>query len=209
MNIFSTDSRFYRILDKIADFLLLNLLWLICSLPIITLFPATAAMFGIVRSWLKKEEPSLVKLFFTIFKNNFKQGIIIEVIWSLLATVIVFNILISLQMNSTLKNIILPAVVIIGVLFLYTSIFIFPIMVNYESNWFGVIKNAFLFSISQPMTVILGVLTLVISSVAIFFIPILFFGFTSFIAYILYYLCNKSFQKVELIKNFSEGNPAS
>ncbi|RTZ55965.1 DUF624 domain-containing protein [Bacillus sp. SAJ1] len=201
MNVFNIDGRFYRILDKITDFLLLNLLWIIFCLPIVTIFPSTAAMFGVVRSWVRKDEPSITKHFYTLFKDNFKQGILIEIAWFFMAAIVTFNIFVSFHMGDTLKYIIFPPLIFIGILFVFTSIFLFPIMVHYKTSWLGLIKNAFFFSISQPVTSLLGILIIGISGVLIFFIPISFFAIASLIAYILYYLCNKAFQKVETIKS--------
>ncbi|MCP3739447.1 YesL family protein [Rossellomorea sp. BNER] len=203
MNIFNFDSRTYRFLEKITDFLLLNMLWIIFCLPVFTIFPATAAMFGVVRSWLRKEEPSLTRLFFKFFKDHFKQGIILGMIWTLLGVLISFNLFVGLQMEGSLKNVLLPALMVIGALFLFTSIYLFPIMVNYNNNWIGIIKNSFLFSISHPITTILGIVMLTIVVLATSVIPLSFLVLSSIVAYFIYYLCSKSFRKVERQKNIS------
>jgi hypothetical protein len=38
------DTRVYRWLEVATDFFLLNLMWLVACLPVVTIFPSTAAM---------------------------------------------------------------------------------------------------------------------------------------------------------------------
>ena len=50
------DTRVYRWLETATDFFLLNLMWLVACLPAVTIFPSTAAMFGVVRDWVRRKE---------------------------------------------------------------------------------------------------------------------------------------------------------
>lgn len=200
MHIFNLDNRFYRFLDKIMDFLLLNFIWFVSCLPIITIFPATAAMFGVVRSWLRKEELSTTIMFFTLFKNNFKNGLLLGIVWTFLGCLFTFNIFVGFQMNGSIKIVLLPFLLIISILYLYTSIFIFPIMVNYHLNWMGIVKNSFFFSLSHPLTSLLGIFILVFCIIITIFITISFLVLISVAAYFIYFLCNKSFQKLKIKK---------
>jgi uncharacterized membrane protein YesL len=43
------DTRVYRWMETAMDFFLLNLMWLAVRLPVVTIFPSTAALFGVVR----------------------------------------------------------------------------------------------------------------------------------------------------------------
>lgn len=202
---FNLDNRFYRFLNKIVDFLLLNFLWFLFCLPVITIFPATAAMFGVVRSWLRKEEPSTTKMFITLFKDNVKHGLILGVVWTLLGSLFMFNVVVGFQMDGSIKMVLMPFLLIIIILYFYTSIFIFPIMVNYQLNWLEVIKNSFLFSLGHPLTSLLGIFILTVVIMLTFIIPISFLVLSSTAAYFIYYFCGKSFNKVEMNKNLTLG----
>ena len=48
------EGRFYRRLETVTNYFLLNVLWLLACLPIITLYPATAAMFAVIRGWIAR-----------------------------------------------------------------------------------------------------------------------------------------------------------
>lgn len=71
-NMFNTDSGFSRFMNRIADLFILNILWIFCSLPIVTIGAATTALYSINLKILNKEEESLIKTFFKAFKENFK-----------------------------------------------------------------------------------------------------------------------------------------
>jgi uncharacterized membrane protein YesL len=46
-------DRIYRLLEVFTYLVYLNLLWLVCCLPAITIAPSTTAMFGVVRGWIR------------------------------------------------------------------------------------------------------------------------------------------------------------
>src|SRR5215213_2057949 len=71
------DTRIYRWLETATDFFLLNLLWLVACLPVVTIFPSTAAMFGVVRDWVRGKEGSLTRTFITRFQENLGQSLLI------------------------------------------------------------------------------------------------------------------------------------
>ncbi|UOK56143.1 YesL family protein [Bacillus sp. OVS6] len=65
----SYDGTIMRALAAVGNYCLLNLLWIVFSLPIITVFPATVAMFGILKEWSNGSEQPVLSTFFSIFKK--------------------------------------------------------------------------------------------------------------------------------------------
>ena len=65
--------RLLALLSKITDFLLLGLIALVCSLPVITLGAAAAAFYTVGLSLIRKEERSLYKTFFAVFRSEFRH----------------------------------------------------------------------------------------------------------------------------------------
>ena len=43
--IFNPENDFWRLIEKLVDLFLLSVFWLVCSLPVFTLGPATAALY--------------------------------------------------------------------------------------------------------------------------------------------------------------------
>jgi hypothetical protein len=57
VRLLSYDGKIMRTLEVVGNYCLLNLLWIVFSLPVITVFPATVAMFGIMKEWTNGTAP--------------------------------------------------------------------------------------------------------------------------------------------------------
>lgn len=55
----------------------MNLIWLVCCIPIVTIGPSTTAMYCVARDIAKGEWPGIFKTFFKAFKENFKQSLLV------------------------------------------------------------------------------------------------------------------------------------
>ena len=69
---------------KLWDMMWLNVLTLICSIPLITAGPAFAAMHYVLLKIYRDEETGITKLFFKSFAQNFKQGAVIQLVFLVL-----------------------------------------------------------------------------------------------------------------------------
>ena len=63
--------------NKLTDLLFLNILWLVCSLPIITIGASTTAMYYVSITSIRMGDGYVAKRFFKSFVDNFKQATII------------------------------------------------------------------------------------------------------------------------------------
>ena len=77
MNIFSMDSMLGRVLYWIADIFILNILWIIFSLPIFTIGASTTALYYSMMQRQRRDESYIHKNFIKAFKENFKQSTIL------------------------------------------------------------------------------------------------------------------------------------
>lgn len=71
---FRPDGKLFAILDHVADFAILSLLWLICCFPLVTIGASTSALYTITLRMQRKEEYALCRDFFRAFCKNFWQG---------------------------------------------------------------------------------------------------------------------------------------
>lgn len=83
------DSPIFQKITRLADFFLASLLWLLSSIPVITVIPATIAMYySTVKIVRYRANESTVQNFFHSFKMNLKQGIWLSVLYILAAVVL-------------------------------------------------------------------------------------------------------------------------
>ena len=81
MNLFSMDGKIYKFLSKFWHMVWIGVLWIVCSIPIITIgASSTAAYYAMVKS-VRKNEDSPTRDFFKSFKRNFAQATIMTVIY--------------------------------------------------------------------------------------------------------------------------------
>jgi uncharacterized membrane protein YesL len=199
------NNKLYSTLNTMVDLFLLNLIWVITMLPLITFFPATAALFGVVRRRiLQKESEGIFKSFFQLFKENCKQSFVISIIWSALALFLYLDYRI-IDPSSSGGQLILYSILVIGiVLFSSITIYLFPIMVHFELNWKQVIRNAFLFSLMNPVLTILLLIIAAAATALFYFYPATIFIIGSFAAYAVYYLCQLWFNQLLNMKGTTE-----
>ncbi len=73
MGFLNPESEFMEFLGKVADFVILNLLTVLCSLPVFTAGAAFTARNYVAMKIVRGEEPAAVKSYFHSFKENFRQ----------------------------------------------------------------------------------------------------------------------------------------
>lgn len=188
------DSKLYEKLNTIVDFVLLNLLWLLMCLPVITIFPATAALFGVVRKWKLEKEPPLLKTYFVLFKENFIQSSLIGFIWTAIGA--------ALYLDFTLVggNVFLQIMLLIIVsVYTIVSIYLFPVMVHYKNSLLHTIKNSFYLAILKPLNLVMSLVILYCSYLLLISFPISILIIGSTTAYFIYMICFSTFQKAEKI----------
>ena len=91
MQIFSPDSEVMEFLSKVTDYIILNLLTLLCSIPIITIGAAHTAKFYTSMKIVRGEEPSVVKSYFKSFRENFSQVTVAWLIVLLVGLILAFD----------------------------------------------------------------------------------------------------------------------
>ncbi len=88
--IFNPQNGFWRVTGKLVDAVLLSLFWVVCSLPVFTLGPATAALYKTVLRCIRGDELGSWGMFFRTFKENFKVGALTSLIVAVVAVALVY-----------------------------------------------------------------------------------------------------------------------
>lgn len=138
------DSGIFRFLSTIADLIVLNLLFILCSLPILTIGPALSAMYYATLRIIRNEESHIVKDFFHSFRQNISQGIIIHIVFSVISIILGFNIYVLWQLMETgwIYTYLLILMVLISAVHVMTIIYVFPVLAQFNNTLRNTIKNA-------------------------------------------------------------------
>lgn len=167
MRLLNLDSPVMQALGKLADLFLLNVLFIICSLPVITVGASLTALYTVTLKAAKNEENYITISFFRAFRRNFK---ISTLAWLLVLTVgIVLFIDLRLLSSSTLsyRAVFQAGTIAIFLLYCTVSIYLFPYIARFEDTLRTSVKNAAILAVSHlPFTLLflsLGVLAVVLT----------------------------------------------
>ena len=190
------ESRVYRWAETATDFFLLNLLWLLACLPVVTAFPATAAMFGVVRDWVRERETGVFGAFVHRFRQNFVQALVLGALWAVFGVTLLLDFLIADGLSGGAQVVMRSLLVLATILYVLASVFLFPVMVHYDTRWTAVPKNALLLAIGRLPTTLVCLLVVSAATALTFVVPPLILITGSVTAYVVYLLCNREFERL-------------
>ena len=201
MRIFNLDSPLMQMLSKVADLLLLNMLALICCIPIVTVGASLTALNYMALKMVRNEECYITRGFFKSFKENFIQGTVIWMLFLLLFVVLAGDFYIMSNSGMEFSKVLQVIITIFAMLLLFTAMYVFPVLAKFDNTIWRTIRNAFFMSIMQfPKTLLMIVLYILPPVLFVLFYQIaplaIFFGL-SVPAWLSAKLYNKLFQKLE------------
>lgn len=199
--LFNLDNPVWSFMGKVADLVILNLLVIICSLPIFTIGASWTALYFVTIRMAKNEESYVIKDFLHSFKDNFKQATIIWLFALVAIVVFVGDIWIYRVMPGAVPQPLMVAVMAVAFLVICTIMYVFPVLSRFQNTIKGTIKNAFLISlVNIPYTLAFIVLA-VIPLIALVFVyqlaPIIIIVGISLPAYLASFLWVRIFRKFE------------
>lgn len=212
MKFFSVESSFYRFLMKFLDVLKLNFMWILFSLPVVTVGASTVAAMSVALKMVDDEEGYIGRSFLKAFKENWKQGTILWVITVIAcyAVYLDFQLFEAVPENPVLFLVIgmvSAFVIILALLYSYS------LLARYENTLFKTIQNSLdisrkYFGRTLLLIVVVGVEFLVFQ----FNSTMIFFGIIIGPAFVIFTIASFSkriFQEIEkepgsVIKKSSE-----
>lgn len=151
-SLFDPDSAFGRAMELVLQLVLLNVLWLICSLPVVTFGASSAALYTVLFKILEDKESGVVRQFFAAFRQNGKRA---TGTWLLLLGVILVC-LFDFRFAKLLDSFWWKVVAVAGLQFVgMVCTFLFPLLARYENTWRNQLRNALLLGVANLPRMIL------------------------------------------------------
>lgn len=136
------DNPIIQGIGKIVDFVILNLLWLICSLPVITIGASTTALYTVMLKLVKNEEGYIAKGFLKAFKNNFRQSTLMWLLFMLLGFILILDFSSLKLMPGNIAGILQIFFLIMGGLLAGMAVYAFALQARFENTIKNTLKNA-------------------------------------------------------------------
>ncbi len=165
------DSPIANLLRVLGDLILLNLLWLFCSAPIITLGASTSAMYAVLIRQNRGETVPVVRTFFKYFAKNFPSASIIWLVVAIMGVLAYANGSFAMTFEGFIKSTFLVVATIWG----FMSFVVFTLGITqqsiYENNVINYIFNSLKLAACAPGWLILILVVWLIPLVPILLAP--------------------------------------
>lgn len=197
---FGENNPVWKAISRFADMLLTGVLFIITSLPVVTIGASLCAFYYTAMDSLRKEDGYIFKRYFSSFGKNFKKATLLWLIMLALAGILGVDIYFWL-VNSEMQGsgIMLGISCILGFAWVMTFLFVFPLQTRFENTIWKTLQNAFLIGLSRlPFTigiiVLLGIIGFLCVSSLVIAALVLFLG-VGVIGYLLVYNYERLFKK--------------
>ncbi len=200
-NFFKVDGPIVSFLNRATDLVWLNILFVVFSIPIITVGASTTAMYYVAMKLVRNEEGYVTKDFFKAFKSNFKQATLIWLIILSVTGVLGLNAYLLASNTQMYAKVIFVIVCMLAFTMAMMTLYVFPLLARFDNTIKNTMLNAFLLSVSSfPKTILMLIFALIPALLLWFdlkWFPLCFFGGASLVAYSNAFFMVKIFKKME------------
>ena len=192
-NLFNYENPFIQFLVRVGDLIILNVLFILCSAPVVTLGASLTALHRVTQNMLFEQEEPLLKAFFRAFRQNFKQSTLAWLVELVVIVSLVCDVLLVMAyFNGGLAKAMYILVAVLAILVAGVYAYLMPLIARYENGMRQQVNNALVLAIIKlPKTLLLVFLNLlpvilVLISVPVFVQTLIFwviigFAFVSFL----------------------------
>lgn len=168
----SSEGPLFSFLDKVGQLIILSILWILGCLPIVTIIPATTALYYAVMKAVRRDRGRAAGEFWRSFRGNLKRGIPISLLLVVPAALMGFN-LWMLGMGETLVPGGLGAANLLLLLLLAaTAVYISPVLSRFDMGMGKALKLSFVMAIRfLPYTLLIIAAAVLLGYAQFFLLP--------------------------------------
>lgn len=163
--LFDPENPLMQFLIKAGNIVILNMLWLLCCIPIVTIGASTAAMYTVARDYVREPTCNVVVPFFNYLVKGFLKSTALTALALVISALFVVNALMSRDLPFILS---LISFIPVGLCILSFT-FVFPLFAQFENSVFKTLKNALFLSITNFFRALLSAFLLFFPGIILFF----------------------------------------
>lgn len=171
--LFSADSALMRGLGVLADVMVLNLLFVVTSIPLVTLGASLTALNFTAMRIATGECNSVSGDYFRSFRRNFRQATVIWLVLLALIAVLAawYVVVTNLRFGAFAELMLLAVWYVLAFNFAAAALFVFPYLANFEGRTRDVLDNARRLSWKHPFTAMAGLALIALAVIVTIFYP--------------------------------------
>lgn len=163
-SVFNPDSTIMVFLSKVADVMILSVMWAITSIPLFTTGASTTALYYVMFKLVDNENVAIVSTYFRAFCREFKQSTCAFMLMLLYAGILVAEyvfIVMGMDEDASWLKVLLG---VVAVLMAMGSSYIFPYIAKFQHSLKMVFVNSFYFA---RKNIIISALITLINSIPV------------------------------------------
>ena len=158
-------------LRRMFDLMVLNILWLLCCLPVFTFGPASSALARVMITLVRGGSEAVAKNFFIAFRRDFGRAVVLGLIGLAGLAIAVSDILFAVSLSGGMKILFLIVAVLVSSLVFSYLAYIFALHAFFENSIAGQIRNALSLAAASPMDTLAIWLCFAVPVAAILLLP--------------------------------------
>lgn len=158
MKKFGIDNPFFGFMGRVGDILILNILFVITCIPVVTIGTSLCAMYQVALRMARKESNYVAREYFRAWKEEWKQSTVIWLVLLAAGCLLVFDVMVGRDMWNLLNAAVGALLFVWGMLFTY----VFAVQARFANTIRNTVRNAIYMAVRHfPFTVIMLALNLI------------------------------------------------
>lgn len=171
-NIFNMDNGFFTTLGKIVDIVIVSVVWLLLCIPLVTIGPATTALYYTIVKVIRRERGYVMREFFSSFKSNFKVGAISGIFIILASLMLLFDRSFAKTMEGNFGIALFSIFNALIFILISVTIYVFPLLSRFKISVLQLFKTSLFMAMKHLPTTILLVLVTAVFALGTYILPI-------------------------------------
>lgn len=147
--IFNMNNPFWQGMGRIFDACLLNILWLLCCLPIVTIGPSTTAFYFAMINLVRGEEIYVSQDFFRSFRGSFRQSMRASLVLMPIGAFLALDVYICYKSGTGIFTFLMVFFAILFVLWSFVTLYTIPLVAKFDNTLKNTLIRAFTLSIKN------------------------------------------------------------
>lgn len=209
MQIFNPDSKFSQFIYTVTDYVKLGLVFLLFSIPGFTAGAAAAAVMTVGMRIERKEAPTIFRPFWQAFKDNFRQGTGLTILFMAVFGFLAADWYVLWQMEGTgLIRVICGVIFVLALLIGCLTLWVFPTLARFELTNRQIIHNAMIHTFANFPKTLLALFATVGGFVVAAWLPQVLPLITLFVpAFVVWYMSRAAVKRFSKFDGWKEETP--
>lgn len=140
----------FKGMEKVGDLLLVNLLFVVCSLPVVTIGASATAMYYVLGR-IRRQEGTVTKDFFRSFRENFRQATLYWGVLMLVALALYWNFRLISGWTGTLYSVMMVLLILVSWFAVSWGSVVFPLLSRFDNTSAATARNAGILVFAVPL----------------------------------------------------------